>query len=120
MANQDLIPNLSGVFGMYCVNLQRALVENNCSSIVMLTPSLYNDMLFSTNLFHTSETKANLSVCKRVDLLLRKSKQNNRRISQKRFLAIVSGKTSRSTAYSRSCPKEHFFHHRLPSRTAKR
>ena len=39
-ASQNLMPNLSGLFPMYCVNLHRALVGNNCSSTVMLAPGL--------------------------------------------------------------------------------
>ena len=31
-ANQNLMPNLRGLFGIYCVSLQQAFVGNNCSS----------------------------------------------------------------------------------------
>ena len=39
-AIQNLIPNLSGLLAMYCVNLQGALVGNNCSSTVIFSPDL--------------------------------------------------------------------------------
>lgn len=37
-ANQNLIPNLSCLFGIYWVKRQWTLVENNCSSKVRFTP----------------------------------------------------------------------------------
>ena len=39
-AIQNLIANLSGLLAIYCVNLQRALVGNNCSSTVIVSPDL--------------------------------------------------------------------------------
>ena len=39
-AIQNLKPNLSGLLGINCVNLQLALVGNNCSSTVIFSPGL--------------------------------------------------------------------------------
>ena len=86
------MPNLSGLFGIYWVNLQRDFVGNSCSSIVIFSPGLLQLMLLSINLFQMSEIRANLSVCKRVDLVLRKSKRKKRKISRQRFLDMVCGK----------------------------
>ena len=75
-------------------------------------------MLSSTNLFHTSETKVNLSVYKRTDLVLRTSKRKKCNISLKRFLAIVSGKNDAPTAPSRGCTKKYFPFCMLPAHKA--
>ena len=61
-AIQNLIQNLSGLFAIYCVNLQRALVGNNCSSTVIFFPCLWQTIQFSTNLSQTAEIKENLFV----------------------------------------------------------
>ena len=39
-AIQNLMPNLSSLLGKNCVNLQRALVGNSCSSTVIFSPGL--------------------------------------------------------------------------------
>ena len=39
-ANQDLMPNLSGLLGIYWINLHLAFVGNSCSSTVIFAPGL--------------------------------------------------------------------------------
>lgn len=39
-ANQNFIPNLTGLLAIYCVNLYRTLNGNSCSSIVIFSPDL--------------------------------------------------------------------------------
>ena len=39
-ANQNFMPNLSGLFGIYWLNLQLVFDGNNCSSAVMYAPGL--------------------------------------------------------------------------------
>ena len=58
-ANQNLMPNLSGLFGIYWVNLQRDFVENSYSSIVIFSPGFKQLMQLSTNLFEISKIRAN-------------------------------------------------------------
>ena len=60
-ANQNFIPILSGLFAIYWINLQRALVGNNCSSTVIFSSGLLQTIQLSTNLSQTTEIKANYS-----------------------------------------------------------
>ena len=39
-ASQNLMPSLSGLFAMCCVNLQHTSVGNSCSSTVIFSPDL--------------------------------------------------------------------------------
>ena len=95
------------IFGRILRKLLRDFDEKSSSSTVVFAPGLLQDMHLSTNLFHTSETKVNLSVGKRTDLVLRTLKRKNCRISQKQFLLIVSEKMTPLTAYFKSCLKEY-------------
>ena len=84
---QKLMPNLSGLFSTYCVNLHFAFVGNNCSSTVSDSAGAKLFWLFSANRFKTKDIMQNLSSLIRSLRVERKSNLMYFLISQKHCFA---------------------------------